>query len=299
MTENWERENGDRRERGLRSTCCHCPEGTAGEYPTTAWSLCRFRLYPWTGYPSGSGQQRRPRDEERFIIWIGPHRRTTVIRDTTRDHADVCGPCFCPLGQGSLTSMWTMQSGLLPEDLAMFLGFVASGGHADVSGMGSHLKPCWDPGAHEADEGHEWVGGPDMAKTHVDIYGPDCLLSTFGLSVFWDAAWSWGCQRIGPASPGRAGPTPCGRGRLSFSVKAWRQQLWHGLGRVMPLPDSHTTVPTMVRVWERQPHNTGGGVGKGEVAPFFSGHLTAFPQLRASGIGASWEKLLLLWEAVH
>lgn len=34
--------------------------------------------------------------EERFTLWIGPPRRTTMVCYTTRGHIGVGGPCCCP-----------------------------------------------------------------------------------------------------------------------------------------------------------------------------------------------------------
>lgn len=161
-----------------------------------------------------------------------------------------------------------MQSGLLPEALMMSWGFVASGGHADVTGMGSHLRPCWDPGAHEADKGHEWVGGPDVAKAHVDVYGPDCHLRTYSCLCSGLLPQAKDAKEMALPLLGEQAPPLVEEPDGLSPVKAWRHQLCHGLGRATPLTDSNTIVPTMVWVWERQPHNTGSGVGKGEEAPF-------------------------------
>lgn len=55
------------------------------------------------------------------------------------------------------------QSVLLTDDVVISSVFAALGGHPDVFGMCSHLRPM----THTAAEDHEWAGDPYIAKGRV------------------------------------------------------------------------------------------------------------------------------------
>lgn len=83
-------------------------------------------------------------DEERFTFWIRPPWEDTMMCNATGTLV-MCVPCWCPRPHETLKSMWIMQFVLLTEVFLMSFGFVALGGHLDVSNLCSHLRRCWGP----------------------------------------------------------------------------------------------------------------------------------------------------------
>lgn len=156
-------DGGDRSERGLRSTCCHCPAGV---------SRMMDRLNPWNlplSQPQdgpGYGQRCRPEMRKGSLSGLnflkGPHgprhhrRSCCCLWSRYFEAWDSYGhmqPVHCPM------PLWCPQV-LLPQ--RAMLMWVAS-------------VTTWDQlrfAVCVATEGHESVSALDTAKGLVDICGP-------------------------------------------------------------------------------------------------------------------------------
>lgn len=135
VIENWEREKWWQARKRAEVNMLPLPGGTAGEDTTTSWSLCRFRLYPWTchldwGSPWLWVTMQAPRwGKIRHLDWT-----------SSKDHRDPWyhqSPCWCLWSM--LLPPRTMKSDIHVDNAV----WAAAWGFGDVLCLCCIWGPCW------------------------------------------------------------------------------------------------------------------------------------------------------------